>query len=163
MRSYLVKENPIGSAVSEILCYKQTDRQTDKQTDKQTHNRHTTDTHTQKQRCNHPKMCSRARQTIFHATRTRQRQHLSHTHTHTPPPLVLQSSFTTSSRSRVRTHNNTLSLTIPRHYASSVASLEFYETPLGAVFVAFVWRGRLLSRTTAHLRMIAPLLLCVCC
>ena len=28
MRSYPVKENPIGSAVSEILCYKQTGRQT---------------------------------------------------------------------------------------------------------------------------------------
>ena len=28
MRSYPVKENPIGSAVSEILRYKQTDRQT---------------------------------------------------------------------------------------------------------------------------------------
>ena len=33
MRSYPVKENPIGgSAVSEILRYKQTDKQTDKQT-----------------------------------------------------------------------------------------------------------------------------------
>ena len=29
MRSYPVKENPIGSAVSEILQYRQTDRQTD--------------------------------------------------------------------------------------------------------------------------------------
>ena len=29
MRSYPVKENPFGSAVSEILCYKQTNRQTD--------------------------------------------------------------------------------------------------------------------------------------
>ena len=33
MRRYPVKENPIGSAVSEILGYKQTDRQTNKQTD----------------------------------------------------------------------------------------------------------------------------------
>ena len=30
MRSYLVKENPIGSAVSEILRYKQPDKQTDR-------------------------------------------------------------------------------------------------------------------------------------
>ena len=37
MRSYPVKENPIGSAVSEILVTnKQTDKLTDKQTDKQT-------------------------------------------------------------------------------------------------------------------------------
>ena len=35
MKSYPVKENPIGSAVSEILRYKQTDRQTNKQTNKQ--------------------------------------------------------------------------------------------------------------------------------
>ena len=34
MRNYPVKENPIGSAVSEILCYKQTDKLTDKQTDR---------------------------------------------------------------------------------------------------------------------------------
>ena len=33
MRSYPVKENPIGLAVSEILSYKQTNRQTNKQTD----------------------------------------------------------------------------------------------------------------------------------
>ena len=32
MRSYLVKKNPIGSAVSEILWYKHTNTQTDKQT-----------------------------------------------------------------------------------------------------------------------------------
>ena len=36
MRSYPVKKNPIGSAVSEILRYKQTDRQTNRQTNKQT-------------------------------------------------------------------------------------------------------------------------------
>ena len=36
MRSYYVKENPIGSVVSEILRYKQRHRQTDTQTDKQT-------------------------------------------------------------------------------------------------------------------------------
>ena len=36
MRSYPVKENPIGSAVSEILRYKQTDKQTDKQTNRLT-------------------------------------------------------------------------------------------------------------------------------
>ena len=34
MRNYPVKENLIGSAVSEILCYKQTDKLTDKQTDR---------------------------------------------------------------------------------------------------------------------------------
>ena len=33
MRSYPVKENQIGSAVSEILRYKQTDKQTGRQTD----------------------------------------------------------------------------------------------------------------------------------
>ena len=32
MRTYPVKENPIGSVDSEILWYKQTDRQTDRQT-----------------------------------------------------------------------------------------------------------------------------------
>ena len=36
MRSYPVKENQIGSAVSEILRYKQTNRQTDTQTNRQT-------------------------------------------------------------------------------------------------------------------------------
>ena len=34
MRSYPVKENPIGSAVSQILRYKQTDRKTERQTDR---------------------------------------------------------------------------------------------------------------------------------
>ena len=33
MRSYPVKGNPIGSAVSDILRYKQTDKQTNRQTD----------------------------------------------------------------------------------------------------------------------------------
>ncbi len=36
MRSYPVKENPIGSGVSEILQYRQTDTQTDTQADTQT-------------------------------------------------------------------------------------------------------------------------------
>ncbi len=36
MRSYLVKENPIGSAVTEIFRYKQTDTQTDTHTDRHT-------------------------------------------------------------------------------------------------------------------------------
>ena len=36
MRSYPAKENPIGSADSEILRYKQTDKQTDRQIDRQT-------------------------------------------------------------------------------------------------------------------------------
>ena len=35
MRSYPVKENPIGLAVSKILQYRQTDTQPELQTDKQ--------------------------------------------------------------------------------------------------------------------------------
>ena len=40
MKSYPVKENPIGSAVSEILRYRHTDTQTHRHTDTQIH-RHT--------------------------------------------------------------------------------------------------------------------------
>ena len=36
MRSYPDKENPIGSVVSKIIWYKQTDRQTNRQADRQT-------------------------------------------------------------------------------------------------------------------------------
>ena len=36
MGNYPVKENPIGSVVSEIIRYKQRDRQTDRHTDRQT-------------------------------------------------------------------------------------------------------------------------------
>ncbi len=60
MRSYTVKENHIGSAVSDILQYRQTNKQTDRQTyilrqtdrlrDRQTYILRQTDRQTKRQR-----------------------------------------------------------------------------------------------------------------